>query len=403
MSSAIIRDRIVALRRVRAGELLPDKRNWRRHPKAQREALRGMLSEIGYADALLVRETVEGKLILIDGHLRAALDPNQVVPVLVLDLDEIEAGKLLATLDPLAAMAQPDMDALMALLADTSFQSAAVNEMLEALANGETIPLKQFQGQIDSDDVPNMHTESWVRRGDIFQLGEHRVMCGDSTKVEEVQVLLRGTTPLLMLTDPPYGVGYQTDGKILRWRHDNLPIANDDLGADQGEFWHRAFAAWPLNGDCYIFCAPGPLMVVLSQAIIASGISHHQWLIWSKDRFVLGRSHYHNRHEHIFYGWKGKSSWQGRRDEDSVWECPRPQRSPEHPTMKPVALLERALKNSSRQGDAIADPFLGSGATLIASQKLGRICYGMEIEPRYVQVALERWELYTGNKVVKVS
>jgi len=141
MSSAIIRDRIVALRRVRAGELLPDKRNWRRHPKAQREALRGMLSEIGYADALLVRETVEGKLILIDGHLRAALDPNQVVPVLVLDLDEIEAGKLLATLDPLAAMAQPDMDALMALLADTSFQSAAVNEMLEALANGETQPL----------------------------------------------------------------------------------------------------------------------------------------------------------------------------------------------------------------------------------------------------------------------
>ena len=138
-----IRDRIVELRRVPARELLKHPRNWRRHPQAQRDALKGVLEEIGYADALLARETPEG-LVLIDGHLRADTTPDLVVPVLILDVDEHEADKLLVTLDPLAAMAQPDEDQLLDLLSDMEFQDKAVGEMLEALANDETLPMPEF-------------------------------------------------------------------------------------------------------------------------------------------------------------------------------------------------------------------------------------------------------------------
>ena len=151
MEDGSIRDRIIGLRRVRAGDLLADARNWRRHPKAQRDALSGVLREIGYAGALLARETPDG-LRLIDGHLRASMDPDQVVPVLVLDLSEAEAGKLLATLDPLAAMATTDQDALMALLGQVSFNDQAVKDMLAALAAGGTTA--PSPGLTDPDAVP---------------------------------------------------------------------------------------------------------------------------------------------------------------------------------------------------------------------------------------------------------
>jgi len=155
-----IRDRIVELRRVRAGDLLADNRNWRRHPTAQRDALAGVLHEIGYAGALLARETPDG-LRLIDGHLRASMDPDQIVPVLVLDLSEAEAGKLLATLDPLAAMATVDHDALAALLGTVSFDDQAINEMLAALAIGPSTPAAP--GLTDPDDVPDVPAASWVK------------------------------------------------------------------------------------------------------------------------------------------------------------------------------------------------------------------------------------------------
>ena len=149
-----IRDRIVELRRVRAGDLLPDPRNWRRHPKAQRDALQGVLQEVGYADALLARETQEG-LVLVDGHLRADLDPDQVVPVLVLDVTEEEAAKLLATLDPLAAMAETNTEALNELLKEVSFNSRDVNEMLEALAKGSTVPFPDLSDE-DKSSIGQM-------------------------------------------------------------------------------------------------------------------------------------------------------------------------------------------------------------------------------------------------------
>ncbi len=199
-----------------------------------------------------------------------------------------------------------------------------------------------------------------------------------------------------MVTDPPYGVAYEPGGRKRR-----RPIANDDLGQDQAEFWTQVFSAWPLEGDAYVFCPPGPLISTLCASIAAAGIEHRQWLIWVKDRLVLGRSHYHYRHEHIFYGWKGKSSWQGSRKEDSVWQEDRPQSSPQHPTMKPVSLYVRAMENGSKPNDIAAEPFLGSGTALIAAERTGRRCYGMELDPRYCRVAIVRWEAFTGERAEK--
>jgi DNA modification methylase len=223
-------------------------------------------------------------------------------------------------------------------------------------------------------------------------------MCGDSADTGDVARLVAGMTATVMVTDPPYGVGYEPEGRKRK-----RPIANDDLGAGQAEFWTRAFSAWPLEGDAYVFSPSGPLIQTLCASIVAVGIEHHQWLIWSKDRLVLGHSHYHYRHEHIFYGWRGKTSWQGSRKEDSVWEEDRPQTSPQHPTMKPVALCVRAIENSSGAGDVVAEPFLGSGTTLIAAERTGRRCYAMEVDPRYCRVAIARWEAFSGERAEKVS
>ena len=162
-----------------------------------------------------------------------------------------------------------------------------------------------------------------------------------------------------------------------------------------------AFSSWPLEGDAYVFSPSGPLISTLCESIAAAGIEHRQLLIWVKDRLVLGRSHYHYRHEHVFYGWKGRTSWQGSRKEDSVWQEDRPQSSPQHPTMKPVSLYLRAMENGSRANDIVAEPFLGSGTALIAAERTRRRCYGMEIDPRYCRVAIGRWEAFTGEKAVK--
>ena len=390
----VMKDRIKELRRVPASELRANPKNWRRHPPAQEAALRGVLDEIGFADALIARETDDG-LELIDGHLRQEVMGDQPVPVLVLDVTEDEADKLLLTLDPLAMMAHADTDQLLELLRDNPFESQAVADMLEALVNGERLPMPDLTEPMEDPgpqiDRADELREKWqTERGQIWEVGRHRLMCGDSTDPDDCTRLLSAATLQLILTDPPYGVAYDGSGKNPRWRSDGAVITNDDLGVGQEQFWYEAIRHWPLDGDAYVFAAAGPLNMALAKAMESAGITQHQWIIWVKDRFTLGRSHFHYRHEHIFYGWKGNSSWQGSRTVDSVWEVARPHASPEHPTMKPVELLRPAVENSSERSGLIGDPFTGAGATMVAAEQLGRICYGMEIEPKYVAVTLER-------------
>jgi len=395
--SVEIRDRIVELRRVVARDLIPNPKNPRTHPRQQVTALRGVLADIGYADALIARETPEG-LVLIDGHLRAETTPDAVVPVLIVDLTDEEADKLLLTLDPLAAMAEADRGRLADLLALVTTEDAGVRLLLERIARdgGVTAPL--LPGNSDPDDAPPLPAEPTSKPGDLWLLGPHRLLVGDATKPQDHDRLMGPDVARLLVTDPPYGVAI-VGGDHMDRRRKGLELVNDSRdGQQQVRLWTSALANCSLAGDAYVFCPAGPLNVELTLAIRAAGIEHHQSLIWAKQRMTPGQSHFHYRHESIFYGWRGRSSWQGSRKEDSVWEADRPSRSPDHPTIKPVVLFEKALLCSSQAGDIVLDPFVGSGTAIIAAERLGRRCFAMELDPRYSDVAVRRWQEYSGKR-----
>ena len=233
----VFRDRIKELRRVPASELVPDPRNWREHPRYQADALRGLLEEIGFATAVLARETPEGDLMIVDGHLRAETAPDVEVPVLVLDVDEAEAGKLLATLDPLAEMETRHEESLTALLEEVKTDRQPVADLLAALAAGRNEPLP---GVEDDDQVAEQITEviaddykPTTKPGDLFALGDHRLLCGDSTKPENVARLMGDDRAEVMWTDPPYGIAYDGGPKPSKTRS-QAPIANDTAAAVEG-------------------------------------------------------------------------------------------------------------------------------------------------------------------------
>ena len=405
-----IRDRVKELRRVRAGELLPNERNWRKHPKAQQEALQGVLAEIGYAGALLAYETPSG-LKLIDGHLRATTTPDTEVPVLVLDVDDAEAAKLLATLDPLAAMAEADGNALDALLRDVQTGSQALADMLTNLAEEAGI-LNDQQKEVNEDEVPEPPVDPITKPGDLWVLGDHRLLCGDSTKAEDVERLMAGAKAGMMVTDPPYNVEYEGNyiqsGRILRKEQKvwSGGIANDNL-SNFGEWLASVFAvsdaAIDIGGAIYVWHPPGE-----DGKYFWSAWPYDQWhfqvdLVWNKTSLIISRWDYKPQHEPCMYGWKGKNrSWIGSNNEPTVWDIPRQQGASgekrKHPTQKPVECMARAIRNHD---GSVYDPFLGSGTTLIAAEQLGRKCYGMEISPQYCDVIVKRWENLTGKKAEK--
>ena len=203
-----IRDRIKELRRVKASELIPNPKNWRTHPIAQQDALKGILAEVGFAGAVLARELDDGTLMLIDGHMRAEATTDQEIPVLILDVDEAESDKLLATFDPIAAMAESDAHALDALLRNVDTGSEALQKMLAELAEGAGLYLDEKE--VIEDEVRVPPVDPITKPGDLWVLGEHRVLCGDSTKAEDVGRLMAGARAGIVLTDPPFGnnLGY---------------------------------------------------------------------------------------------------------------------------------------------------------------------------------------------------
>lgn len=400
-----VRDRVVELVRVRAGELVAHPGNWRRHPERQRAALRGILREIGYADALLARREGES-FVLIDGHLRKSLDPEQVVPVLVLDVSAEEAETLLATLDPLAALAEADPEPLARLLERVESSNQAVRDLLEGLARGAGLPL--MRGLVDPEAIPAPPARPQTKPGDLWALGEHRLLCGDATKRADLGRLVGGEPAEMLWTDPPYGVAYR--GKTPR----ALRIENDDAdGVDA--LLESAFAAIDAalspGAALYVAHPAGPLSATFGARFLAQGWRYHQTLVWVKDRMVLGHADYHFRHESLLYGRKpgagrwgrGHRGWHGGNGQDSVFEIPRPAASREHPTAKPVELVRRCVANSSRVRAHVLDPFAGSGPTLIACEELGRRARLVELDPVYCDVIVRRWEAFTGRSAARIK
>jgi DNA modification methylase len=399
-----IRDRIKELRRVKASELLPNPKNWRTHPVAQQDALKGILAEVGFAGAVLVRELDDGSLMLIDGHMRAETTHDQEIPVLILDVDEAESDKLLATFDPIAAMAESDAHALDALLRNVDTGSEALSKMLAELAEGAGLYLDEKE--VIEDEVPEPPVDPVTKSGDLWILGDHRVLCGDSTKAEDVTRLMAGVKAELVITDPPYGVSYSDKNAFLnaidKGNRNQTKIENDHLNKKETQaMWGSAFKnmadAMGAGAVVYCFMPQGGDQMMMMMMMMEGGIEPRHELIWLKNNHVLGRSDYNYKHEPILYAWKkGGHKFYGDFS-TSVIECKKPHASKLHPTMKPVELVAILAKNSSQLNETIYDPFLGSGTTLIAADQLGRKCYGMEISPAYCDVIVQRWEKLTGK------
>jgi site-specific DNA-methyltransferase (adenine-specific) len=270
-------------------------------------------------------------------------------------------------------------------------------------------------GLTSPDDIPEILVDPGVKTGDLFALGDHRLLCGDSTKPKDVARLMDGAIADIIWTDPPYGVGYQSTEKLLTGdkyashrRKDGKTLSNDDLTAEQTrQLVTESLRLAPLKpGGVFYVCSPsGDLELQFRLALIDAGMPLRQQVVWAKDRFVFGRQDYQWRHETVLYGWKDGAAhyFIDDRTQDTVWEIPRPARSEEHPTMKPVELVVRSLNNSSLPGQVVYEPFDGSGTTIIASEQLGRRCYAIEIDPKYVSVAIERWQNFSGGKAVNLA
>ncbi len=398
-----IRDRIKELRRVPARDLIPNPKNWRTHPKAQQEALQGILAEVGYADALLARETADG-LQIIDGHLRAEITPDQEVPVLVLDLDEAEADKLLASLDPLAAMAGKDDGLLRELLSGIETDSDALRSMFDDLVKPDPTT-----GLTEPDDVPEPPEEPVTKPGDLWILGEHRLLCGDATNLDDVRRLMDGRTAALFETDPPYLVDYtgadrpNDSGKDWSDRYHEIEIK------DAGGFFAAVFrnATKVTQPDAAWYCWHAHKRAALIEKIWAElDVLNHQQIVWVKPVAMHTYSMWPWRHEPCLMGWRkgNKPAHDGDNSHrcTTVWEIDWEGKARivgnEHPTQKPVELFERPMSKHTKPGAICIEPFSGSGSQIVAAERMERRCFALEIEPRFCDVAVQRWEEFAGKK-----
>lgn len=403
------RNRIVGYEAdVDPAQLLANPLNWRTHSGDQRGALRGALGQVGWVDAVMVNTTTGH---VVDGHARIeeAISAGSSVPVMYVELTAEEEALVLASFDPIGAMAGTDKAQLAEVLAGLTVDDEALRRMLADLGG----PEGRVAGKTDPDDLPPLR-EPDVHRGELWALGAHRLLVGDATAAGDVATLVAGAAVDLVWTDPPYGVDYV--GKT----EERLRI-RDDLPAQTRALLIGALSIAPLKpGGVYYIAAPaGPALRAFLEALDEVGWPLRQQLVWVKDRFVLGHSDFHYRHEAVLvgdvagarehdvvgYGWNAGAPhrFDGGRKLDTVWEIPRPSASREHPTMKPVDLVARALEYSTAPGERVYDAFAGSGTTVIAAEQLGRVALAMEIDPRYAQVVIDRWEAFTGRRAERVS
>jgi site-specific DNA-methyltransferase (adenine-specific) len=287
------------------------------------------------------------------------------------------------------------------------------NELIDSF-NFPEIDMDKFQAEYfkdllppEIDEIPEIdESKVWVKMGDEFQLGEHRLVCGDSAIYDD-NAFFRGTKINLLLTDPPYGVNYHHKNDMLnefgkgnrvQREFDNDAATHDEMKSVLCGAFSRAKLNMANDASFYVFCPTGDLLVTFLESLETVKLQYKQLLVWVKNNLVLGRMDYHHKHEGILYGWNEKHKWNGPSNEVTVWEFNKPHVSELHPTTKPVDLICKAIENSSKANDIVYDPFGGSGTTLIACEHLKRKCFMVEIDPYYCQVIIERWEKLTGKK-----
>lgn len=408
------RNRIVGTDVVNPKTLVPNEKNFRRHPNRQVAALEGSLDEIGWIAPVTVNR-LTGRM--LDGHARAELALRQgvsQVPVQYVELDEHEEALALATLDPIGAMATHDAEALDALLQEVNTGSAALQELLTEVAMDAGLyqPPAIIEDEAPVDRAEELRVKWGVESGQMWWLGEHRIICGDCTDKAVVERVMAGERASLVFTDPPYGVAIGAKNRLLNSVQPsgrNLTDIEDDV-LSPDDLKAKLLPAFlnirqlVMADDCTVFVtapAIGRSGLMMQLMMDEAGLPVRHILIWKKNQptFSMGNLDYDYKHEPILLTW-GKRHKRPMRGEHrtSVWEIDKPRASKEHPTMKPVELVANALLNNSDSGDVAFDAYLGSGTTLIACEQLGRKCRAVEISPAYVAVAIERWHMLTGRE-----
>jgi len=387
------RNRIVDHVVAEAANLVAHPSNYRNHPQPQVDALTGSLNDLGWIASVIVNRATGH---LLDGHLRARLAAarHSRIPVTVVELSEEEEREALLALDPIAAMATVDRERLATLLGEVESEEQGIKLLLERLAREHDLfrPTGEDPGP-DLDHADELQAKWQVKSGQVYEVGRHLLACGDMTEARTVSILLAGAHAHVCVTDPPWNVAYGSSNHPT-WR--KRPIANDDLGADFPAFaqsFCRVIAETLLPGAPLYMVMSAKEWPTIDRCLREAGFHWSSTVIWGKDRPVLSRKDYHTQYEPLWYGWKEGAARLvpvEDRTQSDLWQIPRPARSEDHPMMKPVELFARGLRNSSRPGDLVFDPFLGSGTTAVAAEQTGRTCRAMDVEPRFLAVSLER-------------
>lgn len=423
-------NRIIGEAIVDPAELAANPLNFRTHGIDQQRALTGAIERLGWIQRVIVNKRTG---LIVDGHLRAKLAQrhNQPVPVIYVDLDEDEERIALSTLDPIAAMAGRDDANLAALLQGIESGNAQLDAFLDHMRADLAGNRAPKPGKTDPDAAPPPPSMVRTTLGETWLLGEHRLQIGDATDPAVVSKAMGGHLAKAVWTDPPYNVNYTgSDGKT---------IANDHMAGDA----FRQFLTKLLASAISVTEPGAPIYIAhadseglnFRQAAIDAGWSLRQCLVWVKNAFVMGRQDYQWQHEPILYGWKPGAAhrWYGARNKSTVIDdrvdidslgkadlrdmlkaliaqahptvidCPKPGRNDVHPTMKPVALLHATLGNSALPEDHVLDVCGGSGSTLIACEQLGMVAHLVELDPRYADAIIARWQEFTGGTAYRLA
>ena len=391
----------------RLADLKPAPRNARTHSEAQILQIAASMKEFGWTNPILIDEA-NG---IIAGHGRAlgakALGWEQGPVIVARGWSETQKRAYVIADNRIAEKAGWDAELLTLEFAELETLAFDLDVLGFSELERRVITARGTVGLIDPDEVLTPPIEPITRRGDLWALGDHLVLCGDATSAADVARLLDGRSPHLMVTDPPYGVQYDAS-----WRneiHDPITgkskkaraigkVMNDDR-ADWREAWML------FGGDvAYVWHSSLHGSEVLA-SLEAVGFEPRATIVWDKLRLLLSRGNYHWRHEPAWYVVrKGKTAhWQGARDQETVWPIEHRKSETGHSTQKPVECMRRPVVNNSAPGDFVYDPFLGSGTTLIACEMEARNCFGLELEPKYVDVIVQRWEAFTGRKAERIA
>ena len=385
-----------------------DRNNYRKHSDKNKSLIRKSLKECGAGRSIITDKN--GEIIAGNGVYQQAKALNIPIKIVETDGSELVVVKRtdLATEDEkrkkLALMDNSTSDQV-----EWDLENISSDFALEQLPEFgiDTLPQATPEGELVDQEVPDAEqVETRCKHGDIWQLGRHRLLCGDATVVTDMEKLMDGKKADMVFTDPPYNVNYGATMKDTLRKKDGQKsagrtIMNDNLGDNFKQFLTDACANIVnfCKGAIYI-CMSSSELHTLYNSFVESGGKWSTFIIWAKNTFTLGRSDYQRQYEPILYGWPqgAKHYWCGDRDQADVWEYNKPQVNDLHPTMKPLELVARAIKNSSQANDIVADFFGGSGSTLIACEQLNRVCYMSELDPKFCDVILTRWENLTGKE-----